>query len=182
MSKELWRNLKLYLIHEGGPYYIETSPLSCRANQWTVFYLIGTSVMKELKDAIHSCIPLPTTLAWRKKFEPNTFKSKILPMLKKWFRMSWLPEEKEKGWKRKSKTEIKTVKKTEIKKERNRFEKNSHQNVCMESVNVIWNKCVFLSLRNWDQIWLVAIFILQKLKSSIFLLVLKVKWVTSLKF
>ena len=135
-------------------------------------------------ERVEGCNPFLYPSAYNPGMEkkPNTFKSKILPMLKKWFRMSWLPEEKEKGWKRKSKTEIKRVKKTEIKKERNRFEKNSHQNVCMESVNVIWNKCVFLSLRNWDQIWLVAIFILQKLKSSIFLLVLKVKWVTSLKF
>ena len=29
--------------------HIETSPLICRANQWTSFYMIGTSVMKEIK-------------------------------------------------------------------------------------------------------------------------------------
>ena len=29
-------------------YRIETSPLICRANQWTGYYMIGTSVMKEL--------------------------------------------------------------------------------------------------------------------------------------
>ena len=28
---------------------METSPLICRANQWAGFYMIGTSVMKELK-------------------------------------------------------------------------------------------------------------------------------------
>ena len=28
---------------DGGPYEIETSPLICRGNQWTVFYMIGTS-------------------------------------------------------------------------------------------------------------------------------------------
>ena len=28
---------------------METSPLICSANQWTGFYMIGTSVMKELK-------------------------------------------------------------------------------------------------------------------------------------
>ena len=27
---------------------METSPLICRANQWTGFYMIGASVMKEL--------------------------------------------------------------------------------------------------------------------------------------
>ena len=35
------------LFHDGGPYRIETSTLICRANQWTGFYLIGSSVMKE---------------------------------------------------------------------------------------------------------------------------------------
>ena len=37
------------LFHDGGFYHIETSPLTCKANQWTGFYMIGTSVMKELK-------------------------------------------------------------------------------------------------------------------------------------
>ena len=32
----------------GGPYHIETSPLIFRANESTGFYMIGTSVMKEL--------------------------------------------------------------------------------------------------------------------------------------
>ena len=36
-------------LYDGGPYQIETSPLISRANQWTGFYMIGTSVMKELK-------------------------------------------------------------------------------------------------------------------------------------
>ena len=34
-------------LHDGGPYYIETSPLICTANQWTGFYMIGTFLMKE---------------------------------------------------------------------------------------------------------------------------------------
>ena len=34
--------------YDGGPYHIETSPLICRANQWTDLYMIGTSVMKGL--------------------------------------------------------------------------------------------------------------------------------------
>ena len=29
---------------------IETSPVICSANQWTGFYMIGNSVMKELKN------------------------------------------------------------------------------------------------------------------------------------
>ena len=35
-----------------GLYHVEISPLICRANQWTGFYMIGTSVMKELIAAI----------------------------------------------------------------------------------------------------------------------------------
>ena len=38
------------LFHDGGPYQIETSPLICSASQWTGFYMIGSSVMKELKN------------------------------------------------------------------------------------------------------------------------------------
>ena len=29
---------------------METSPLICVVNQWTGFYVIGTSIMKELKN------------------------------------------------------------------------------------------------------------------------------------
>ena len=36
-------------FHDGGRYHIETSPLICRANQWTGFHMITASVMKELK-------------------------------------------------------------------------------------------------------------------------------------
>ena len=35
------------LFHDGGPYHIETSPLTCGANQWTGFYIIGISVLKD---------------------------------------------------------------------------------------------------------------------------------------
>ena len=41
-------NVKAELFHDGGPYHIETSPLICFANQWTGFYMIWTSIMKEL--------------------------------------------------------------------------------------------------------------------------------------
>ena len=40
---------KQKVFHDGDPYYIETTPLIFTANQWTDFYMIGTSVMKELK-------------------------------------------------------------------------------------------------------------------------------------
>ena len=39
----------LHQLHDGGRYDIETSPLICRANQWTGFYMITAFVMKELK-------------------------------------------------------------------------------------------------------------------------------------
>ena len=37
-----------WLFHDGGRHHIETSPLICRANQWTGFNMITVSVMKEL--------------------------------------------------------------------------------------------------------------------------------------
>ena len=36
------------LFHVGGLYHIETCPLIYRTNQWTHYYMIETSVMKEL--------------------------------------------------------------------------------------------------------------------------------------
>ena len=41
--------VKHYLFQDEGPYRIETSPLICKANRWTGFYMTRTSVMKELK-------------------------------------------------------------------------------------------------------------------------------------
>ena len=35
-------------FHDGGRCHIETSPLICKANQWTGFYMITASVTKEL--------------------------------------------------------------------------------------------------------------------------------------
>ena len=51
--KTFWK-LILFLLNSfmmEAPYHIETSPLICSANQWTGFYMIGPSVMKELKAA-----------------------------------------------------------------------------------------------------------------------------------
>ena len=42
----------VWLFHREGPNHKETSPLICRVNQWTDFYVIQNFVMKEL-------IPLP---------------------------------------------------------------------------------------------------------------------------
>ena len=38
----------IQLVHDGGRYHIEPSPLICGANQWTGFYKTTASVMKEL--------------------------------------------------------------------------------------------------------------------------------------
>ena len=35
-------------FHDGGPYHMETSPLIFSANQWTGYYIIRTSDVKEL--------------------------------------------------------------------------------------------------------------------------------------
>ena len=40
------------LLDDGGRYHIETSPLIYRVNQWSGFYMISASVMKELKEHI----------------------------------------------------------------------------------------------------------------------------------
>ena len=37
------------LFHDRGPYHRETSPLVCRTNQCTCFFVTGAAVMKELK-------------------------------------------------------------------------------------------------------------------------------------
>ena len=37
-------------FHDGGPNHIETSPLICSGNQWTGFYMIGTSIVRELNN------------------------------------------------------------------------------------------------------------------------------------
>ena len=44
-------------FHDRGRYHIETSPLICGANQWTDFYMITVSFMKELKVLINNNAP-----------------------------------------------------------------------------------------------------------------------------
>ena len=50
--KRFWKNS--YLFHDGDRYHVESSPLICSAYQWTAFYMITASVMKELSLLI-SC-------------------------------------------------------------------------------------------------------------------------------
>ena len=44
------------LFHDGGPYYIENSQLICSVDQWTGYYMIGTTVIKELRGIISFCL------------------------------------------------------------------------------------------------------------------------------
>ena len=44
-SPECFDGRKKHFL-DGSPYHIETSPLIYRANQWTGFYIIGTSVIR----------------------------------------------------------------------------------------------------------------------------------------
>ena len=53
LTNIIWVNSELdekraLIFHDGGPYHIEASPLVCPPNQWTDFYIIRTSVVKEL--------------------------------------------------------------------------------------------------------------------------------------
>ena len=52
----------LQLFHDGGLYHIETSALIYIANQWTSFYMIGTSVMRDKGFAIRLFVPSRKTL------------------------------------------------------------------------------------------------------------------------
>ena len=47
-----WKVSLSKLFYDGGTYHKETSPLICSANKWTGFYMIGISIMKELKSEL----------------------------------------------------------------------------------------------------------------------------------
>ena len=49
VKRSLVSQSRVLCFHDGGPYHIETSSLIRNANQWTGFYMIGTSIMKEFK-------------------------------------------------------------------------------------------------------------------------------------
>ena len=49
LCKTVFKKFEVMVFHDGGCYHIETSPLiCCSANQWTGFYMIPVSIMKEL--------------------------------------------------------------------------------------------------------------------------------------
>ena len=45
------RKLRLNSFMTGDRYYIETSPFICSVDQWTGFYMITASVLKELNTS-----------------------------------------------------------------------------------------------------------------------------------
>ena len=91
------------LFYDGGLYHIETRPLICRANQRTSFYMIGTTVIKELifvylyrptlvTSFLRVCMSYVICLLRSKLFnKKKTFrllKKRILEIAKKRFFMS----------------------------------------------------------------------------------------------
>ena len=69
--KSNWRN-ELSLFQDGGRYHIEISPLICSANQWTGFYMITASFMKELIN-FGSCWKLLSEKVWYNLVEVIVF-------------------------------------------------------------------------------------------------------------
>ena len=64
-----------YFFNDGGSYHIETTPLNCRANQWTSLYMIETSVVKELSQCF---IAIP----------PENIRKPDIIEIKYWLKMS----------------------------------------------------------------------------------------------
>ena len=52
-----FKNPKALTFRDGGRYHIETSPLVCRANQWTGFYMITASVLQGLRKCSENLQP-----------------------------------------------------------------------------------------------------------------------------
>ena len=48
VTEKMKKYIRNELFHDGVPCHIESSPLVCSENQWTGFYMIGTSIMKEI--------------------------------------------------------------------------------------------------------------------------------------
>ena len=57
-TKLMWPVIKLF--YDGSPCHTETSPLICFENQWTGFYMIGSSVIKHLScDDCRNILKIP---------------------------------------------------------------------------------------------------------------------------
>ena len=69
----------------GSPYHIETSPLICSANQWTGFYMIRTSAMKELNNW-KVAFPRFTS----REFSPQVQSSAICVICNAWVKQYWV--------------------------------------------------------------------------------------------
>ena len=55
-SKREFFILILLFFHDGDLYHMDTSPLTCFANHWSGFFMIGSSAMKELKRRIYGLL------------------------------------------------------------------------------------------------------------------------------
>ena len=54
LAKNITYDNKPVIFNGGGRNHIETSPLICSVNQWTGFYMIKASVMKELSPFLEN--------------------------------------------------------------------------------------------------------------------------------
>ena len=73
-------NLATLLFFHGSSYHIETSSLICFANQWTGFYMLGTSVVKELRHCTMGWknVDLNTLEKTRNGLEKRKHKFKVI--------------------------------------------------------------------------------------------------------
>ena len=51
-SSDYFADIALLTVPYRGPYHIETGTLTCSTCRWFGFYMIGTSVMKELREDV----------------------------------------------------------------------------------------------------------------------------------
>ena len=54
----LYLIIDFYLFHDGASYHIEISSLIAYVNQWTSFYMIGTSVMKKFRSCMKKVLKI----------------------------------------------------------------------------------------------------------------------------
>ena len=64
----IYLSVLILTFHDGGRYHIETSPLICRAYQWTGFYMLTAFVMKGLKYLHKITFLLPLLISCRSSY------------------------------------------------------------------------------------------------------------------
>ena len=86
MVRRCFVKKKFELFHDGGRYHIETSPLIGRANQWTGFYIITASVLKEFKTVF---VKLTRKNLYRGLLQFSDFTVCTPPLSAKWEGGRW---------------------------------------------------------------------------------------------